>query len=43
MNTPEPQPASEHLSLSDGYDWGDPKNPEYIEWLIDQVDMGQDR
>ena len=22
-----------------GYDWGDPKNPEYVEWILDQVDQ----
>lgn len=32
MTTPKPKPASEHLA----YDWGDPKNPDYIEWLLDQ-------
>lgn len=21
------------------YDWGDPKNPDYVEWLLDQVDQ----
>jgi hypothetical protein len=21
------------------YDWGDPKNPEYVEWLLNQVDQ----
>lgn len=36
MTTPTPKPASEHLA----YDWGDPKNPDYIEWLLDQE--GQD-
>lgn len=22
-----------------GYDWGDPKNPEYVEYILDQVDQ----
>lgn len=38
MTTPSPKPASEHISLSDAYEWGDPKNPEYIEWLIETAD-----
>lgn len=21
------------------YDWGDPKNPEYVEYILDQVDQ----
>ncbi len=21
-----------------GYEWGDPKNPEYVEWLLSQID-----
>ena len=24
--------------MANGYDWGDPKNPEYVEWLLDQID-----
>jgi hypothetical protein len=33
MTTPaQPKSASEHLA----YEWGDPKNPEYVEWLLDQ-------
>ncbi len=27
-----PKPSSEHIA----YEWGDPKNPDYIEWLLDQ-------
>ena len=22
-----------------GYDWGDSKNPEYVAWLLDQIDQ----
>jgi hypothetical protein len=22
-----------------GYDWGDPKNPEYVAWILDQIDQ----
>ena len=22
-----------------GYEWGDPKNPEYVEWLLNQIDQ----
>jgi hypothetical protein len=32
MPTPPPKPVSEHTA----YEWGDPKNPDYIEWLLDQ-------
>ena len=30
----KPKPASDHLA----YNWGDPKNPDYMEWLVEQVD-----
>jgi hypothetical protein len=29
-----PKPASEHLA----YEWGDPKNADYMEWVVEQVD-----
>jgi hypothetical protein len=26
------------IDYSDAYEWGDPNNPAYIEWLIEQAD-----
>lgn len=26
------------LMSAEGYDWGDPKNPEYVEWVLEQAD-----
>ena len=26
---------------SDGYEWGDPKNPHYVVWLLDQADAAR--
>jgi hypothetical protein len=26
------------VDYSDAYEWGDPKNPEYVEWAIEQAD-----
>ena len=24
--------------MANGYEWGDPKNQDYVEWLLDQID-----
>ena len=28
----------EDYNPADAYEWGDPKNPEYLEWLLDEAD-----
>ena len=28
----------EKALYADAYEWGDPKNPAYVEWLIEQAD-----
>lgn len=30
--------ASSAVDEADGYDWGDPKNPAYMEWVLEQAD-----
>ena len=29
------------VDYSDAYEWGDPKNPAYMEWVIDNADAGR--
>lgn len=31
----------EKALYNDAYEWGDPKNTAYVEWLIDQADAGR--
>lgn len=39
--TPKPKPASEHISLA--YEWGDPKNDDYLEFLFDEAEARDSR
>jgi len=36
-----PKPASEHVALA--YEWNDPKNPDYIEYLFDVAEAHDSR
>ena len=31
----------EKALYADAYEWGDPKNPAYMEWVIDNADAGR--
>jgi hypothetical protein len=36
--------AEHHTTTEDetsAYEWGDPKNPAYVEWLLDNADAGR--
>ena len=30
--------ANQKSASAEGYDWGDPKNPEYVEYVLDNAD-----
>lgn len=40
-----PKPAREHVAYdaSDAYEWGDPKNPAYIEWAMEEAERYTDQ